>query len=216
VLANTVPNLLSYDPAFSFELAVIVREGIRRMYTEQEDVFYYVTVYNENYPQPALPDGSDDGILRGIYCFRKADEFLTDNENPQVHLLGSGSIMQQALQAQEELARQGIAADVYSVTSYNLLYRDAMNCEKWNRDNPDDKEKIPFLTKVLNGATGRFIAVSDYMKVLPASIAKWVPGELVCLGTDGYGLSESRPVIREHFGISSEHIVQAALQRPAG
>jgi len=214
VLANTVPNLLSYDPAFSCELAVIVREGIRRMYTEQEDVFYYLTVYNENHPQPALPEDAGQGILRGMYRFRKADESLPGHEAPQVHLLGSGSIMQQALQAQEKLAGQGIAADVYSVTSYSLLYRDGMDCEKWNRDHPDDERKIPYITRILGGVSGRFIAVSDYMKVLPACIAKWIPGELVCLGTDGYGLSESRENLRNHFGISAEHIVQAASQSP--
>jgi len=212
VLANTVPNLLSYDPAFSCELAVIVREGIRRMYTEQEDLFYYLTVYNENYPQPALPEDAEEGILRGIYRFRQADESLHEHENPQVHLFGSGSIMQQALQAQEQLAGQGIAADVYSVTSYNLLYRDAMDCENWNREHPDGEQKTPFITQVLSGASGRFVAVSDYMKVLPASIAKWVPGELDCLGTDGYGMSESREELREHFSISAEHIVQAAIR----
>jgi len=212
VIANTIPNLLSYDPAFSCELAVIVREGIRRMYTEQEDVFYYLTVYNENYPQPALTDGTEEGILRGIYRFKKADEELPGHKSPQVHLFGSGSIMQQALEAQEILAAQGIAADVYSVTSYNLLYRDAMECEAWNLAHPDEKPRVPWLTRTLENCSGKFVAASDFMKVLPASIARWVPGDLVCLGTDGYGLSESREDLREHFGISATHIVRAARE----
>ena len=210
VAANTVPNLLSYDPAFSCELAVIIREGIRRMYTEQEDVFYYLTVYNENHPQPALPEGAEDGILKGIYRFKKADAGLPGHKQPKVHLFGSGSIMQQVLIAQDELAKQGIAADVYSVTSYNLLYRDAIECEQWNRAHPEEETRIPYLSRVLEGCSGKFVAASDYMKVLPASIARWVPGDLVCLGTDGYGLSESRPVIRDHFGVSAEHIIRAA------
>ncbi len=210
VAANTVPNLLSYDPAFSCELAVIIREGIRRMYTEQEDVFYYLTVYNENHPQPALPEGAEDGILKGIYRFKKADASLPGHEQPEVHLFGSGSIMQQVLIAQDELAKQGIAADVYSVTSYNLLYRDAMECEQWNRAHPGDETRIPYLSQVLDGCSGKFVAASDYMKVLPASIARWVPGDLVCLGTDGYGLSESRPALRDHFGISAVNIARAA------
>jgi len=210
VLANTVPNLLSYDPAFSCELGVIVRDGIRRMYTEQEDVFYYLTVYNENYPQPALPEGVEEGVLRGIYLFRKADESLPGHDTPQVHLFGSGSIMQQILSAQTMLAEQGIAADVYSVTSYSQLYRDAVDCEAWSRAHPDEEARLPYLARVLEGRSGRFVAASDFMKVLPASIARWVPGDLICLGTDGYGLSESRAALRDHFGISAEHIVRAA------
>jgi len=211
VLAGTVPNLCSYDPAFAGELAVIVRDGIRRMYSEQEDVFYYLTVYNENYPQPALPADADAGILKGMYLFKAGDASLADADSPPIQLLGSGSIMQQVLTAQQLLADQGIAADVYSVTSYSLLYRDAVDCEAWNRDHPDDPDRQPYLTELLADKSGRFIAVSDYMKVLPASIARWVPGELICLGTDGYGLSESRETLRDHFGISAEQIVRAAL-----
>lgn len=210
VIANTVPNLMSYDPAFSCELAIIIREGIRRMYTEQEDIFYYLTVYNENHPQPALPDAAEKGILRGIYLFKKADKSLAGHKAPQIHLFGSGSIMQQVLAAQELLAEQGIAADVYSVTSYNLLYRDAVECEAWNLSHPDDNPKVPWLSQVLENCSGKFVAASDFMKVLPASIARWVPGDLVCLGTDGYGLSESRPVLRDYFGISAENIARAA------
>lgn len=211
VIANTVPNLLSYDPAFAFELAVIIREGIRRMYSEQEEVFYYLTVYNENYAQPEMPQDVEEGILQGIYRFRPADRALSDEQATSIHLLASGSIMQQALQAQRELAAQGVAADIWSVTSYSLLYRDATECDAWNRANRAEEQRTPFVSRALDGARGTFIAVSDYMKVLPASIAKWVPGELICLGTDGFGLSESRASLRDHFGVSSDHILQAAL-----
>ena len=212
VLANTIPNLLSYDPAFAYELAIIIREGIRRMYTEQEDVFYYLTVYNENYLHPEMPEGSEQGILQGIYRFKAADPSLTQNDKARVHLLGSGSIMQQVLDAQQQLRDKGIGADVWSVTSYNLLYRDAMECEAWNREYPDAEVRLPYLTQAFDGAQGTFIAASDFMKVLPASIAQWIPGKLICLGTDGYGLSESREELRDYFGVSSEHIVRVVMQ----
>lgn len=212
VIANTVPNLLSYDPAFAFELATIIHEGIRRMYCEQEDLFYYLTVYNENYPQPAMPEGAKEGILNGIYRFKAADTSLTNGATVKYHLLGSGSIMQQVLKAQAELREQGVAADVWSVTSYNLLYRDAVKCEAWNREHPDEAPRIPFLTESFADTRGTFVAVSDYMKVLPASVAQWVPGKLICLGTDGYGLSESREDLRDHFGISSGEIIRTVLE----
>jgi len=157
-----------------------------------------------------LPVDSDKGILRGIYLFKKADESLCGQEVPQVHLFGSGSIMQQVLAAQEMLAEQGIAADVYSVTSYNLLYREGMDCEAWNLAHADEEPRIPWLSQVLENCSGTFVAASDFMKVLPASIARWVPGDLVCLGTDGYGLSESRSALRDYFGISAENIARAA------
>jgi pyruvate dehydrogenase E1 component len=211
VLANTVPNLLSYDPAFAYELAVIVRDGIRRMYTEQEDVFYYLSVYNENYAHPTMPKGAEQGILRGIYKLEPADETPANDEPVRIHLLGSGSIMQQVLGARDILADKGIVADIWSVTSYNLLYRDAVDCEDWNRRNPGETPRVPFIAATLAGSSGLFVAASDFMKVLPASIATWIPGTLVCLGTDGFGLSESRESLREHFGISSEQIAQAVL-----
>ena len=210
VVANTVPNLESYDPAFGYELAVIVKDGIRRMYVDQEDVFYYLTVYNENYVQPEMPRGVEEFILKGAYRFQKPDDSLTDQHTP-VHLFGSGSIMVQVLEAQTRLAEQGIAATVWSVTSYTKLYRDAVACDDWNRQNPDEARRIPHISSILSGHDGVFIAATDYMKVLPASIGKWIPGELICLGTDGYGLSESREELRNFFGIDSNTIVEAAL-----
>lgn len=211
VVASTVPSLLSYDPAFAFELAVIVREGIRRMYTEQENIFYYITVTNENTPMPAMPEGVEEGILKGLYRFRPSEV----ESHLQVHLLGSGPIMYQVLEAQGILARYGVAADIWSVTSYNELYRDAMACERWNRLHPDQPERVPYVTQALQNQRGCFIAASDYMKVLSQRIANWVPGPLTSLGTDGFGLSESRPDLRDHFEVSAAHIALAALHRLA-
>jgi len=210
ILSATIPNCRSYDPTYAYELAVIIQDGLRRMFVEQEDVFYYLTVYNENYAHPAMPAGAEQGILRGIYRFKSTAAAQSGNNPAKIHLFGSGSIMQQVLGAQAILAENGFAADVWSVSSYNLLYRDAIECEEWNRTNPAETPREPYLTKALAGASGVFVAASDYMKVLPASIAQWVPGTLVCLGTDGFGLSESRSALREHFGISSEQIARAA------
>ncbi|MGI9336305.1 MAG: pyruvate dehydrogenase (acetyl-transferring), homodimeric type [Gammaproteobacteria bacterium] len=212
VVANTVPNLKSYDPSFAYELAIIVRDGIRRMYTEQEKIFYYVTVYNENYPMPAVEDVSsvEDGVLRGLYCFERSSS--ADESAPKAHLFGSGSIMHQVLLARDALEARGIAVDVWSVTSYNELYRDAMACERWNRMHPDDETRIPYLSRKLGEERGVFVAVSDYMKALPNGIAPWIPGRYTVLGTDGYGLSESREALRAYFEISPEHIVLAALK----
>ena len=211
VMASTVPNLLSYDPAFAFELAVIVREGIRRMYEVQENIFYYITVTNENYPMPVMPAGVEEGILKGMYRFRRSEV----ESHLRVHLLGSGAIMYQVLRAQEILARHGVSADIWSVTSYNELYRDAMACERWNRLHPDQPERVPYVAQVLKDERGCFIAASDYLKVLSQRIANWVPGPLTSLGTDGYGLSEARPELRDHFEVSAEHIALAALHRLA-
>ena len=209
VVANTVPNLMSYDPAFAFEIAVIVREGIRRMYTEQENVFYYLTLYNENYPMPGIDNVEElaDGILRGMYCYRRSSA----DADLKVHLLSSGAIMQQALEAQTLLAGQGIAADVWSVTSFNELYRDAIETERWNRLHPERAPRESYLARTLAGEEGVFVAVTDYIKALPNSIAPWVKGHYTVLGTDGFGLSESRDELREHFEISPRHIIVAAL-----
>jgi len=210
LVAGTVPSLQSYDPAFAHEIAIIVREGIRRMYVEQEDVFYYLTLYNENYVMPAIEDvhGVEEGVLRGLYRLHGSAE----DTPAKVHLLGSGSIIQQVLQAETMLAERDIAVDVWSVTSFNLLYRDAMEAERWNRLHPEAEPRISYLQQTLAGEQGVFLAVTDYVKALPNSIAPWIPGEYTVLGTDGYGLSESRETLREHFEISPQHIVIAALQ----
>jgi pyruvate dehydrogenase E1 component len=211
VLASTVPNLKSYDPAFAYELAVIVRDGIYRMYEQGENIFYYLTLYNENYAMPAIPESSRDnieeGILKGAYCYRRCG----DETREKVHLLASGAIMQQAIKAAEKLEQLGYCATLWSVTSFIELERDAEACERWNRLHAGESPRLPYIKSLLQDEGGVFVAVSDYMKALANSIAKWVPGRFEVLGTDGFGLSESRADIRDHFEVSTDYIVQASL-----
>ncbi len=205
----SVPNLCAYDPAFAFELATIIKDGIRRMYVEQEDIFYYLTVMNEPYAMPPMPRGVEDGILGGIYKFR---EFSRERVQHKAHLFGSGTILNEALKAQEMLEEQfGVAADVWSVTSYQQLYRNAIDTERHNRLHPGDTPRTPFVTEQLEDEQGVFVAASDYLKALPASIARWVPGPLTSLGTDGYGRSESRAELRNFFEVDARHITWATL-----
>lgn len=213
LLAFTVPNLLAYDPAFAYELAVIVREGIRRMYEEQESLFYYITVENENYPQPPLPselaiDEVKEGILKGIYRFKSSKK-----KKPQARaqLFGSGAIMNSVLKAQEVLEDFGVAADVWSVTSYKSLYHDALDAERWNMRNPGEEPRLPYLTRVLPDDPGVVVAASDYVKALASSVAPWVPGKLIALGTDGFGRSETREALRDFFEVDFRHVVLATL-----
>ncbi len=205
VVAATVPNMYSYDPAFAYELAVIVRDGIYRMYEQDEKIFYYITVYNENYSMPVMPEGVEEGILKGMYRFRK-----DESAGHKVHLLGSGSIMQEVLKAAELLAGFGCSADIWSVTSYNQLSRDAVATERQNLLNPENPQKN-YLQTLLADETGAFVAASDFMKSLPNGIARWFPSELVALGTDGFGLSESRPTLRDHFEVDARYIAWGAL-----
>jgi len=209
LVALTVPNLVSYDPAFAFELALIVRDGIRRMYEQQEDVFYYLTVYNENYPMPPMPPGVEEGVLRGLYCYRRGEGAAPSS--PVINLLASGSIMQQALAAATLLEARGCQVNVWSVTSFGELYRAARDCERWNRLHPMDTPRVPYLRQVLASEQGVFVAVSDYMKALGDLLTRWMPGPFTTLGTDGYGLSESRPALRAHFEIGPADIALAAL-----
>ena len=189
---------------------MIIQDGIRRMYQEMEDRFYYITIYNENYVQPPMPegDGIREGILRGIYKYRAA----ADGE-AAVQLFGSGSILNEALRAQQILAeRYQIPADVWSVTSYNTLRREALSVERWNRLHPSQESKTPHIVEVLKGSSGPIIASSDYMKAVPDQLAPWIQtGRLTSLGTDGFGRSENREYLRRFFEISAEAIAQAAL-----
>lgn len=209
IIASTVPNMVSYDPAFGYELAIIIRDGIRRMYTEQEDVFYYLTVYNENYAMPAMPEGEGviEGILKGGYCYRRSAK----KKGEIINLLSSGSIMQQALQAAESLEESGYRVNIWSITSFIELEREAQACERWNRLHPDEAPKEPYVKTLFKDEEGVFVAATDYMKSLPNSIARWMPESYTVLGTDGYGLSESRECIRDYFEISSRCISQAAI-----
>ena len=210
VLALSVPNLLAYDPAFAFEIAVIIREGIRRMYVNQESIFYYLTVGNEPLPMPAMPDGDAvrEGILKGMYLFKSSKK--TDAKL-RAQLFGSGAIMFEVLKAQEILEKYGVAADVWSITSYKELYRDGNDCERWNMLHPGQSLKVPYVTERLKDAQGVLVAASDYMKVLPESIAQWMPRPLVSLGTDGFGRSEGRTSLRDFFEVDAKHIVLATL-----
>ncbi|MCL4720834.1 MAG: pyruvate dehydrogenase (acetyl-transferring), homodimeric type, partial [Gammaproteobacteria bacterium] len=213
VIAGTVPNLLSYDPAFAFELAVIVREGIRRMYELQENLFYYITIHNENYAMPAMVAGSADGIVRGMYRYAPGPPAPNGRK---AHLFGSGAIMTEVLRARQLLADLGVSADVWSVTSYNELCREALAVERRNLLQSGSEPAIPWVKSLLAGENGVFVAATDYMKALPLSISPWVPGPYVVLGTDGYGLSESRADLRDWFEVSAEYIAWAALAALGG
>jgi len=211
VLALSVPNLLAYDPAFAYEIGVIIQDGIKRMYVDEESVFYYLTVTNEPLPMPEMPAGKDvrDGILKGLYRFKTSQK---KDAKLKAQLLGSGTIMFEVLKAQQILEEKyGIAADVWSVTSYKQLYSDGNECDRWNMLHPGETPRIPFVTQQLEDAQGVFIAASDYMKVLPESIAQWVPRPLVALGTDGFGRSENRASLRDFFEVDAKHIVLATL-----
>jgi pyruvate dehydrogenase E1 component len=219
VLASTVPTLRAYDPAFAFELALIVQDGIRRMFEVGEDIFYYVTLYNETYPMPPMPEGAAESVLRGMYKLRPAQikgERGVSTPRSKVHLLGSGPILRESLRAQEILAeRYGIAADVWSVTSYKELRRDALEAERWNLLHPTAAPRRSFVESLLSEEKGIFIAASDYMRSVPEMISRWVPGGLYPLGTDGSGRSDSRPALRRFFEVDAECITLAALSRLA-
>jgi pyruvate dehydrogenase E1 component len=211
VLALSVPNLMAYDPSFAYEIAIIIQDGIRRMYVDQESVFYYLTVTNEPLPMPEMPAGKDirQGILKGIYRFKTSPK---PDLKFKAQLFGSGTIMYEVLKAQTILEEKyGVAADVWSVTSYKELYRDGNDCERWNRLHPTETQRVPFLTQALQSAPGVLVAASDYMKVLPESISQWMPRPLVALGTDGFGRSENRPALRDFFEVDAKHIVLATL-----
>ena len=211
VLALPVPNLLAYDPAFAYEIGIIIQDGIKRMYVDQEPIFYYLTVGNEPLPMPAMPEGQDvrDGILKGLYRFKSSEK---KDVKLKAQLFGSGSIMFEVLKAQEILEQKyGVSADVWSVTSYKELYRNGNDCERWNMLHPGETPRVPFVTESLKNAPGVLVAASDYMKVLPESISQWMPRPLVALGTDGFGRSEGRSSLRDFFEVDAKHIVLATL-----
>jgi pyruvate dehydrogenase E1 component len=211
VLSSTVPTCHSYDPAYAYEIAIIIQDGIRRMYQEMEDRFYYLTIYNENYAQPEMPAGVEDGVLRGIYRYK-----ASENGPAQIQLFGSGPILNEALRAQKILAeKHQVASDVWSVTSYNELRRDALEVERWNRLHPAEPLRKPYIVQALDGVKGPIVASTDYMKVVADQIAPWLPGRLVSLGTDGFGRSDNREHLRKHFENGAEAIAAAALSRLA-
>ncbi len=213
LLAATVPNCLAYDPAYAYETAVIVQDGIRRMYEAQEPVFYYLTLHNENYEMPAMPEGAREGIVRGMYRLRSRQA-----ESPlgRVQLLGSGAILREVLRAQDILAeRYGVSSDAWSVTSYKELRREAMAAERWNRLHPGDAPRQSYLERIVRGAEGPFVAASDYMRLVAEQIAPWLPDRLVALGTDGFGRSDTRRALRRFFEVDAECVALAALRELA-
>ena len=209
VLALPVPNLKAYDPAFAYEIAVIIQDGIRRMYKDGENWFYYITVMNEQYAMPPMPAGAREGILKGMYKFRAS---ANKKSKLKAQLFGSGAILNEALRAQEILEQKyGVAADVWSVTSYKELYVDAIEAERVNRLNPGAKPRVPYVTQCLADSPGVLVAASDYLKTLPNMIAKWMPRRLAALGTDGFGRSEGRTSLRDFFEVDAKFITLATL-----
>ncbi|MBI5758167.1 MAG: pyruvate dehydrogenase (acetyl-transferring), homodimeric type [Planctomycetales bacterium] len=207
--AAAVPNLIAYDPAYGYELAVIVHDGLHRMYENDESVFYYITTYNEEYEMREMPVGVEDGIRRGMY---KLSSRSVPKSPSRPQLFGSGSLLRHAVEAQEILATKfKIASDVWSVTSYKELRRDALEVERWNMLHPDSKPRTSYVQQQLAGTKGPYIATSDYMKLLADQIRQWVPGTYVTLGTDGFGRSESREALRRHFEIDAAHMAFATL-----
>lgn len=209
LLAYTVPNLVAYDPAYAYELAVIIRNGIRRMYVNQESVFYYLTVMNENYSMPAMPQGVEEGILKGLYRFGASD---LKGAKAQAQLLGSGAILNEAVKAQKALGEKyGVAADVWSATSYRELYREGHATARWNTLHPGEAPRRSYVEQCLVDAPGVIVAASDYVKALPDSIARWLPQRFVSLGTDGFGRSEGRVALRDFFEVDWRFITLNTL-----
>ncbi len=208
--ALTVPNLMAYDPAYAYELAVIVQDGMKRMYADGEDIFYYITVMNENYAQPAIPDGAREGILRGMYKLATVE--APRKNAPSVRLLGSGTILNEVLKAAAILAdAYGVTSDVYSVTSYKELYKDAQETERRNMLHPDAAEQKPYVATCLGEGVAPVVAACDYVKALCECVSRWVPARMVSLGTDGFGRSDGRPALRNFFEVDARHIALAAL-----
>ncbi len=209
VLALPIPTMRAYDPAFAFEIAVIIQDGIRRMYKDGENIFYYITVMNEAYAMPPMPAGVEEGILKGMYKFR-----ASENKNPKLRaqLFGSGAILREVLKAQQILEEKyGVSADVWSVTSYKALYSDGIDTERWNLLHPSEKPRVPYVSQCLADSEGVLVAASDYLKALPNLISRWTPRRLASLGTDGFGRSESREALRDFFEVDARFITLATL-----
>jgi pyruvate dehydrogenase E1 component len=215
VLASTVPNVVAYDPAFAYELAAIVKDGCRRMLVDSEDVLYYLTLYNENYAMPPIPEdpgggssGVEQNLLRGLYRFEAAPP----EPSKRATILFSGTAWRAAAEAREELATHfDVGAELWSATSYKSLREDALSTERWNRLHPSHSARTPWVTETLSDAEGPYVAVTDFTKAVPDSISRWVPGSFEVLGTDGFGRSDTREALRRHFEVDAPHIVVAVL-----
>ncbi|MGD7035588.1 pyruvate dehydrogenase (acetyl-transferring), homodimeric type [Methylotuvimicrobium buryatense] len=209
IFAGTVPNCISYDPTFSYEIAVIIQDGLRRMYVDQEDIFYYITVMNENYEHPAMPKGIEQSILKGMYSFKKGD----GRAKTRVQLLGSGTIFREAIAAAELLQNDwNVTADLWSCTSFTELARDGHSCERWNRLHPTETPKKPHVTECLENAKGPIIAATDYVRLYAEQIRPYLSAPYTVLGTDGFGRSDTREALRRFFEVNRYHIAVAALK----
>ncbi|HEX3377403.1 MAG TPA: pyruvate dehydrogenase (acetyl-transferring), homodimeric type, partial [Candidatus Acidoferrales bacterium] len=208
ILALPIPTMRAYDPAFAYEIAVIIQDGIRRMYKDGENIFYYITVMNEAYPMPPMPAGVEDGILKGMYKYRASEK----KTKLRAQLFGSGAILREALKAQEILAEKyGVSADVWSVTSYKALYMDGIDTDRRNLLHSDEKPQVPYVTQCLANTDGVLVAASDYIKALPSLISQWTPRRLAVLGTDGFGRSEGREALRDFFEVDARFITLTTL-----
>lgn len=208
VQAGLIPNCISYDPTFAYEMAVIIHDGMKRMYEKQEDVYYYITSMNESYQQPALPKGAEKGIIKGMYLYKSGGK-----KKKKVQLMGSGTILREVIAAAELLETDwGVDADIWSCTSFNELAREAQEIERWNRLHPLEDAKTPYVAQQLKGRRGPAIAATDYIKQYPEQIRKWAPSNYTVLGTDGFGRSDTRKKLRTHFEVDRYHIVIAALK----
>jgi pyruvate dehydrogenase E1 component len=210
VLASTIPNCISYDPTYAYELAVIIQAGLKRMYADNEDVYYYITTLNENYPHPAMPEGAEAGILAGMYLLRQVE---AERKGPRLRLLGSGAILREAEEAAALLAKDfGISSDIWSVTSFNELRRDGLEAERWNMLHPEAEPRISYVEQCLGKGVGPVVAATDYMKVIPDGIRPFVPARFKALGTDGFGRSDYRRRLRSFFEVDRYHVAVAALK----
>src|SRR5258708_57085 len=211
VLALPIPTLWAYDPAFAYEIAVIIQDGIRRMYKDGENIFYYITVMNEAYAMPPMPQGEGirDGILKGMYKYRASEN---TKSKLRAQIFGSGAILREVLKAQQILEEQyGVAADVWSVTSYKALYNDGINTERWNMLHPTEKPRVPYVSQCLGDAPGVLIAATDYLKALPNLVSQWLPRRLAALWPAGFGRSDGREALRNFFEVDARFIALATL-----
>ncbi len=216
IMSGTIPNCISYDPTFSYEMAVIIHDGMRRMFADQENVFYYITAMNENYVHPAMPKGAEEGIIKGLYLFQAASKGGGKKKTVSkktVQLMGSGAILREVIAAADLLRDDwGVDADIWSATSFTELARNARDCDRWNRLHPTEKARVPYVTQCLKGQAGPVIAATDYIQLYADKIRKWVPARYEVLGTDGFGRSDTRAQLRKHFEVNSVHVVVAALK----
>jgi len=208
LIAQTVPSVIPYDPAFAYELAVIVQDGLRRMYVENESKIYYITIYNENLLMPEMPNSVEEGIKRGLYRFQKSKT----KGGAKAHLIGSGVIIKQVMEAAEILEKEGVSTDIWSATSWTELYRDAIACDRWNMLHPGETERVPYVQQILKGEEGVFVSANDWVKLTAGQVAPWMPEAFTALGTDGFGLSDSRENLRNYFEISPKYIAYAAVR----